>query len=101
MLGSEGQPSGPGSPFEPESMREPDRQDHTYAINALLEDSRKERTLEQIQSFEQQAQQFVEQTQECKEVAERMRRSLAGGDGPSIFRPEGAPLSTSTGAPGP
>ena len=101
MLGSEGEGlSAPGSTLEPGDMRELGQQDHTYAIGTLLEDSRKERTLEQIQAYKQQAQQFVRRAQECQEVADRMRRSLAGADGPSRFRPEGASLSASEGVPG-
>ena len=94
MLGSEGEGlSAPGSTLEPGDMRELGQQDHTYAIGTLLEDSRKERTLEQ-------AQQFVRRAQECQEVADRMRRSPAGADGLSRFRPEGASLSASEGVPG-
>ena len=101
MLGSEGKgPSAPGSTLEPGGMMEPGQQDHTDAIDALLENGRKEKALGQIQKFQQQAQQFQRRAQECQEVANTMRRSLAGGDGPSRFKPEGAPLSTSMGVPG-
>ena len=53
------------------------------AIDALLEGGRREKTLEQIQTFQRQAQEFQRRAQECQEVVGMIQRSLAGDPGVS------------------
>ena len=80
------QPSAPELGDEPEtgSLAAGEAEEvEASAIDALLEGGRREKTLEQIQTFQRQAQEFQRRAQECQEVVGMIQRSLAGDPGVS------------------